>query len=842
MQAVSKSEIAGVLARSGGAFHASALQCYIDRFEFNGDPLDVALRKLLMDVGLPKETQQIDRVMEAFAKRYTNCNPGLFISEDQPYVLAFSLMMLHTDAFNKSNKRKMTKVDYIKNTRLPGLAQEILDCFFDNIVFAPFIFIEDPTDVNGQRGIVPEGGSSSRIIPSISGLSASGNNSSTSIIGKANKIDPYYLITRNLLGSLRVDVDAHISPFDPYLPDGTLGPRNEVELRKAFARADVIEVSEPRRSSVPFLGNGSTGSSVAVNTSATSLHSPVENTSQSNEETWTLKVTKCGLLNRKEDVSEGGKRATARKWREWSVILTGSQLLFFRDPNWATTLLAQAGSPNGQVLFPHTTLLKPDELLSVNDSIALYDVSYTKYSNTLRFVMANGRQFLLQAGSEVEMNDWIHKINYASTFRTVGVRIRSLALSSEDVKMTGVAAAASHMQDRSMPRPPAQTLRSWTSQDHIGQDSPPKQRHPRTADDVERPPTLTRKLSMIRTKVPLEKSDPVDSQDSEQLKATFDQVKATLAENASKLSEPRYRAMSFADSLSSAGLSDSVQSQSHWSDDATVGQHSSRSSVIRTKILELESKITTLRSQLESDVRLSLNLALLTPFQKSTRDRIEATAIALGKKIQLHRLELAKLGCHHSILLEDLQSANSEWQCVKKGALRAANNALENNLNSPIPRMKISVAATESPGLGLSPLSVDTADRADSSVCDSFYSAVETLDAESNLGGSPLAAEEPGTPGSSSFRSVLPHGSSDAPSDHGTSPNLAVPSSNLGRSGSLHIPPPSPSTTPTSLPRTSEEKAEEWNETRAAKRVSLVRLPSQLKLSTALGKSSRTQA
>ena len=32
-----------------------------------------------------------------------------------------------------------------------------LQCFYDNIVFAPFIFIEDPLDVNGQRGLLPEG-------------------------------------------------------------------------------------------------------------------------------------------------------------------------------------------------------------------------------------------------------------------------------------------------------------------------------------------------------------------------------------------------------------------------------------------------------------------------------------------------------------------------------------------------------------------------------------------------------------------------------------------------------------------------------------------------------------
>ena len=35
--------------------------------------------------------------------------------------------MLHTDAFNKSNKRKMNKADYIKNTKLVGVPTEVLD-------------------------------------------------------------------------------------------------------------------------------------------------------------------------------------------------------------------------------------------------------------------------------------------------------------------------------------------------------------------------------------------------------------------------------------------------------------------------------------------------------------------------------------------------------------------------------------------------------------------------------------------------------------------------------------------------------------------------------------------
>lgn len=37
------------------------------------------------------------------------------------------MMMLHTDAFNKSNKNKMTKADYVKNTRMDGVLPLVLE-------------------------------------------------------------------------------------------------------------------------------------------------------------------------------------------------------------------------------------------------------------------------------------------------------------------------------------------------------------------------------------------------------------------------------------------------------------------------------------------------------------------------------------------------------------------------------------------------------------------------------------------------------------------------------------------------------------------------------------------
>ncbi len=52
---------------------------------------------------------------------------AVLILIDHAYVLAFSLMMLHTDVFNKNNKNKMSKADYTKNTRLDGIPPIVLE-------------------------------------------------------------------------------------------------------------------------------------------------------------------------------------------------------------------------------------------------------------------------------------------------------------------------------------------------------------------------------------------------------------------------------------------------------------------------------------------------------------------------------------------------------------------------------------------------------------------------------------------------------------------------------------------------------------------------------------------
>lgn len=79
-EVVSRGAVVVLLSKSTDDFTKNVLRSYMRRFKFFEDPLDMAVRKMLMHVDLPKETQQIDRTIQSFADRYHECNPGIFMS------------------------------------------------------------------------------------------------------------------------------------------------------------------------------------------------------------------------------------------------------------------------------------------------------------------------------------------------------------------------------------------------------------------------------------------------------------------------------------------------------------------------------------------------------------------------------------------------------------------------------------------------------------------------------------------------------------------------------------------------------------------------------------------
>ncbi|KYR02337.1 ankyrin repeat-containing protein [Tieghemostelium lacteum] len=124
----------------GDDFNIQVLHSFVEELDFTGLEIDQALRKFLLNFRLPGEAQKIDRMMEKFAQQFYLHNPDnkTFASNEIVYVLAFSIIMLNTDAHNPNIKKKMTKAEFIKNNgginNGDDLPIEFMESLYDRIV------------------------------------------------------------------------------------------------------------------------------------------------------------------------------------------------------------------------------------------------------------------------------------------------------------------------------------------------------------------------------------------------------------------------------------------------------------------------------------------------------------------------------------------------------------------------------------------------------------------------------------------------------------------------------------------------------------------------------------
>lgn len=547
-QSADRSDVAGILASSSDKTYTDALHVFMQRFLFVGNPLDIALRKMLMELYLPKETQQIDRVMEAFAKRYNECNEGLYASEDQPYILAFSLMMLHTDAFNRNAKVKMSKADYVKNSSSSGVPQDILEYLYDNLTFTQFVY---SNEADSQRKALdnPSSNSSSGFLAQMSGSSKDKN----------QKIDAYLLIKQGRLSQFQPAIENVIPEDDPYSFTGTADDLNVPQLARAFMSSPSLEIAAQ---SVP--GAAGDGSEL-LETNPNSVRGMPDDRSV------TLRIFKVGIIGRKDDITDKGKKQK-RRWKPCGMILSSSQLLFFRDLVWVDALQAQiseqiaAADPEerkrGIMISPRVSSFQPDGVLSLGDAIAVRDESYDKHDWVVRLIGVQGtsqHEYLFHTRDETEMNEWIAGINFAACFRAFGVRVTNIdAMALASAMRDAALSAAALGANAGTPSTPS--IRSG----YGAAVSPP---HP----------------EMLRARIGARKR---------QLLPLLEEVDRKLDGHASELAEL---------------------------------------------------------------LRLARHFAILTPFQRTTRLRIEAAAVPLAVRIRQLRILVAKNECRRYILASEIQ-------------------------------------------------------------------------------------------------------------------------------------------------------------------------------------------
>ncbi|KAJ2747196.1 GDP/GTP exchange factor for ARF [Coemansia sp. BCRC 34301] len=109
------------------------LQAYIQQFDFSGRRLDEAMRSLLGTFRLPGESQQIERIMEAFSVTYFATGPADIATKDAAFILAYAIIMLNTDQHSPQVKSRMKIEHFARNLRNVNDGQDFRSGFLADV-------------------------------------------------------------------------------------------------------------------------------------------------------------------------------------------------------------------------------------------------------------------------------------------------------------------------------------------------------------------------------------------------------------------------------------------------------------------------------------------------------------------------------------------------------------------------------------------------------------------------------------------------------------------------------------------------------------------------------------
>ncbi|KAH6686645.1 Sec7 domain-containing protein [Plectosphaerella plurivora] len=116
-----------------GLVRQRTLRAYMELYDFTNKNVAYSLRQVCERLVLRAETQQVDRILVAFSKRWCDCNPNHgFKASDVIHTICYSIMLLNTDLHMADIEQKMTRSQFVKNvmtTIQQALAESAPDAF-----------------------------------------------------------------------------------------------------------------------------------------------------------------------------------------------------------------------------------------------------------------------------------------------------------------------------------------------------------------------------------------------------------------------------------------------------------------------------------------------------------------------------------------------------------------------------------------------------------------------------------------------------------------------------------------------------------------------------------------
>eukprot|EP00092_Neocalanus_flemingeri_P097554 GFUD01124333.1.p1 GENE.GFUD01124333.1~~GFUD01124333.1.p1 ORF type:complete len:346 (+),score=64.21 GFUD01124333.1:56-1039(+) len=137
-----------------------SLQNYANTF------LPNALRRFFSKLEAPNDRgSYLQRLLEHFSVRFCQCNPSLGMTVDSVYVMCFSLILLSVDLSSPHVKNKMSKREFIRNTRGAVGAEgavriavddDLFGCLYDNVFLRGHVADQEiPLEKGCKQQFVP---------------------------------------------------------------------------------------------------------------------------------------------------------------------------------------------------------------------------------------------------------------------------------------------------------------------------------------------------------------------------------------------------------------------------------------------------------------------------------------------------------------------------------------------------------------------------------------------------------------------------------------------------------------------------------------------------------------
>ncbi|KAF4637817.1 hypothetical protein G7Y89_g263 [Cudoniella acicularis] len=146
-----------------GAVRSKTLKAYMQLYEFSNLNILAALRIMCSRLVLKAESQQVDRILDEFAKRWCRCNPKHgFKVTDVVHTICYSILLLNTDLHLADIDSKMTRSQFVKNT-MPTIRKSVADSAPNAFETRPSVlpgkgqtFGNDSTKQTGDNSLKPE--------------------------------------------------------------------------------------------------------------------------------------------------------------------------------------------------------------------------------------------------------------------------------------------------------------------------------------------------------------------------------------------------------------------------------------------------------------------------------------------------------------------------------------------------------------------------------------------------------------------------------------------------------------------------------------------------------------